>query len=73
VDVGQTYVDENCTAIYTCQSDRTFKSRPLSCNENATCSNKEGVYGCHCKHGFMGNVEKTTSVFSFNTCNYQHH
>ena len=62
--VGQTYVDENCTAIYTCQSDRTFKSRPLSCNENATCSNKEGVYGCHCKHGFMGNGEEC----EFNPC-----
>ncbi|XP_052093084.1 uncharacterized protein LOC127729350 isoform X2 [Mytilus californianus] len=58
--VGESYTDQECTTMYTCQSDRSFNSRPLTCSENATCGlNKDtGVYGCYCLQGFMGDGEK---------------
>ncbi|XP_077995227.1 uncharacterized protein LOC144448802 [Glandiceps talaboti] len=52
--VGDTFVTEGCSQECTCYNNRSLICDDVACHENSTCAAMEGVYGCHCKTGFVG-------------------
>ncbi|XP_046570317.1 uncharacterized protein LOC124278610 isoform X1 [Haliotis rubra] len=60
MEAGETVVNDGCGAYRICNEGNVFNNKSLVCDPDAECDlNLElGVYGCHCKAGFMGDGEK---------------
>ncbi|XP_050406645.1 fibrillin-2 isoform X2 [Patella vulgata] len=71
IAVGDTFMNFNCTSLLKCISTGTTEQEQVTCDPNAGCFLKEdtGVFGCHCKDGYIGDGITCGNDICFNkTC-----
>ncbi|XP_022091554.1 IgGFc-binding protein-like [Acanthaster planci] len=54
LEPGDSYVNDNCTMLCTCDGPGTVSCVAQSCHENATCGVRDGQHGCYCNEGYYG-------------------
>ncbi|XP_072039972.1 uncharacterized protein [Amphiura filiformis] len=52
--IGDTYTTTDCIQFCTCQGGGQFTCVDIECDTSATCTTQDGVYGCHCNAGYIG-------------------
>ncbi|XP_077978220.1 uncharacterized protein LOC144433736 [Glandiceps talaboti] len=51
---GDRWVSEDCEEVSTCSNDGMIEYEKMKCHDHAFCGAKNGVYGCHCPSGMLG-------------------
>ncbi|KAK6182886.1 hypothetical protein SNE40_010470 [Patella caerulea] len=69
--VGNTYVDPGCSKMQVCYENGNLTEQSLKCGALGECTldEKTGIYGCHCKKGYLGDGFECSDDPCFNvTC-----
>ena len=60
MQVGESYISDDCSKKFVCRADGTFKEKTgPQCHKQASCQIEDGRRGCHCKTGYRGDGIQT--------------
>lgn len=52
--IGAVVINEGCKKFAKCARNNTLIFETLNCSKDADCGVQDGIYGCYCKDGFVG-------------------
>lgn len=52
--IGSIIITDGCQTFAKCGPNQSLTFKALNCSKDSECGVRDGVYGCHCKDGFVG-------------------